>query len=113
MDFEPDSCSHLSDNDLEGALKALEGQVPLDPREVAIIRYLKQLIYKFYAEINLIFRYTPSAENPHADFADEVYYPPVEDLEEKAREELREKILGSDGTDGKILFYSQKILSKL
>ncbi|XP_030751242.1 receptor-type tyrosine-protein phosphatase N2 [Sitophilus oryzae] len=73
IDFEPDSCSHLSDNDLEGALRALEGQVQLDPQEVAIIKY------------------TPSVDNPHADFADEVYYPPVDNSQQ---EQLRRKILG-------------------
>lgn len=79
MDFEPDSCSHLSDNDLEGALRALEGQVQLDPQEVAIIKY------------------TPSIDNPHADFADEVYYPPVDN---RQQEELRRKILGpGEGID--------------
>ncbi|KAJ8912111.1 hypothetical protein NQ315_005447, partial [Exocentrus adspersus] len=71
MTFEPDACSHLVDNDLEGALKAMESQVQLDPQEVAIIKY------------------TPSADNPHAAYADEVFYPPVN----KAQEELREKIL--------------------
>ncbi|KAF7287318.1 hypothetical protein GWI33_001683 [Rhynchophorus ferrugineus] len=73
LEYELDSCSHLSDNDLEGALRALEGQVQLDPQEVAIIKY------------------TPSVDNPHADFADEVYYPPVDN---KQQEEIRRNILG-------------------
>ncbi|XP_017769765.1 PREDICTED: receptor-type tyrosine-protein phosphatase N2 isoform X2 [Nicrophorus vespilloides] len=55
------ACSHLSDQDLEGALKALEGEVHIDPRDVAIVKF------------------TPSADDPRSDFADEVYYPPVED----------------------------------
>lgn len=75
MTFEPDACSHLSDNDLEGALKALEGQVELDPQEVAIIKY------------------TPSAEDPHAAYADEIYYPSL------SKEELREKILAPNAID--------------
>lgn len=75
MTFEPNSCSHLVDQDLEGALKVLEGQVPLEPQEVAIIKY------------------TPSVDNPHADFADEVYYPPVDDRSQKM---LREKIMPSN-----------------
>lgn len=80
LTFEPDSCSHLSDNDLEGALKALEGQVPLDPQEVAIIKY------------------TPSVDDPHAAYADEVYYPPVRN---RHQEELRDKILPSNVIDRK------------
>lgn len=80
MDFDPDSCAHLSDNDLEGALRALEGQEELDPQEVAIIKY------------------TPSVDNPHANFADEVYYPPVDNT--RQQEELRRKILGpGEGID--------------
>ncbi|XP_074036255.1 tyrosine phosphatase IA-2 isoform X2 [Leptinotarsa decemlineata] len=78
MTFEPDACSHLSDNDLEGALKALEGQVELDPQEVAIIKY------------------TPSVDDPHASFADEVYYPPIN---RQNQEELRRKILAPDAID--------------
>lgn len=78
MTFEPDACSHLVDNDLEGALKALEGQVQLDPQEVAIIKY------------------TPSVDDPHAAYADEVYYPPVNN---KARESIREKILAPNAID--------------
>ncbi|KAJ8957783.1 hypothetical protein NQ314_006496, partial [Rhamnusium bicolor] len=78
MTFEPDACSHLVDNDLEGALKALEGQVQLDPQEVAIIKY------------------TPSVDDPHASYADEVYYPPVNN---KAQETLREKILAPNAID--------------
>ncbi|XP_057655924.1 receptor-type tyrosine-protein phosphatase N2 [Diorhabda carinulata] len=75
MTFEPDSCLHLSDNDLEGALKALEGQVELDPQEVAIIKY------------------TPSAEDPHGPYADEIYYPTL------SKEELRQKILAPNAID--------------
>lgn len=65
--YETNACSHLADQDLEGALKALEGQDQLDPREVAIIKY------------------TPSAENPHSDYADEVYYPPIDSEVERIR----------------------------
>lgn len=90
MIFEPDACSHLVDNDLEGALKALEGQVQLDPQEVAIIKY------------------TPSVDDPHAAYADEVYYPPVTN---KAHETLREKILAPNAIDRKwksSIFYVRK-----
>lgn len=80
MTFEPNSCSHLSDNDLEGALRALEGQVEIDPREIAIIRY------------------TPSVEDPHAKYADEVFYPPIRN---PMQEELREKILAPNAIDRK------------
>lgn len=76
--FDPNSCSHLSDNDLEGALKALEGQVDIDPREIAIIRY------------------TPSVGDPHAKYADEVFYPPIKN---QAQEELRERILEPNAID--------------
>lgn len=78
MTFEPNSCSHLSDNDLESALKALEGQIDLDPKEIAIIKY------------------TPSAEDIHAPYADEVYYPPINNY---AQEELRQKILAPHAID--------------
>lgn len=78
--FETNACSHLSDQDLEGALKALEGQDQLDPREVAIVKY------------------TPSAENPHADYADEVYYPPI-DSETQA---IRDIILPQNAVDCKM-----------
>jgi hypothetical protein len=71
----------LVDQDLEGALKALEGQDPLDPREMAIVKY------------------TPSIENPHADFADEVYYPPIDNTPQQT---LREKILAPDAIDRKL-----------
>lgn len=73
-DFDLDSCIEFSDNDLEGALRALEGQEELNPQEVAIIKY------------------TPSVDNPNADFADEVYYPPIDTA--RQQEELRRKILG-------------------
>ncbi|CAG9817322.1 unnamed protein product [Phaedon cochleariae] len=76
--FEPDSCFHLSDNDLEGALRAIEGQVDLDPQEVAIIKY------------------TPSVDDPHASYADEVYFPP---LRNRPQEEVRERILPSNAID--------------
>lgn len=78
LSFETDACSHLVDQDLEGALKALEVQDPLDPEEMAIVKY------------------TPSIENPHADFADEVYYPPVDETRQQT---LREKILSPDAID--------------
>ncbi|XP_044755325.1 receptor-type tyrosine-protein phosphatase N2 isoform X2 [Coccinella septempunctata] len=77
--FEEDVCSHLSDQDLEGALKAMDLQDPMDPREVAIIKY------------------TPSVEKSHGKYADEVYYPPDVDL--SGREALRNKILGSNPVD--------------
>lgn len=81
MSFEPDACTHLIDQDLEGALKALEGQVPLEPQQVAIIKY------------------TPSVDNPQSDYADEVYFPPED---ERAQQELREKILSPSAIDRKL-----------
>lgn len=81
MSFEPDACTHLVDQDLEGALKALEGQAPLEPQQVAIIKY------------------TPSVDNPQSDFADEVYFPPED---ERERQELRERILGQGAIDSKV-----------
>ncbi|KAJ8970255.1 hypothetical protein NQ317_010499 [Molorchus minor] len=79
MNFEPDSCSHLADNDLEGVVKAFESDVELDPKDVAVIKY------------------TPSVDNPHGAYADEVYYPPINTA--KAQEALREKILGPNAVD--------------
>lgn len=66
--FDPITCSHLVDQDLEGALKALEGEDTIDPDKVAIVKF------------------TPSAENPHAEYADEVYYPPIPDERAAARD---------------------------
>lgn len=80
ISFENNACSHLVDQDLEGALKAIEGQDPVDPREVAIIKY------------------TPSVENPHAEFADEVYFPPVG---ETPQQTIREKILAPNAIDSR------------
>lgn len=57
--LDTNSCTHLVDQDLEGALKALEGEDSIDPREVAIVKY------------------TPSIADPHASYADEVYFPPI------------------------------------
>ncbi|KAK5645165.1 hypothetical protein RI129_006465 [Pyrocoelia pectoralis] len=58
--FDPLTCSHLVDQDLEGALKALESEdTIIEPDKVAIVKF------------------TPSAEDPHAQYADEVYYPPI------------------------------------
>lgn len=73
MDFEENACTHLVDQDLEGALKALEGEDQLNPQEVAIVKY------------------TPSVDDPHAAYADEVYYPPVQDSREAAREIIMPK----------------------
>ncbi|KRT85383.1 tyrosine phosphatase, partial [Oryctes borbonicus] len=77
LPFEVNACYHLVDQDLEGALKALEGEEQVDPREMAIVKF------------------TPSAENPNAQYADEVYYPPVPD--EKAA--IRDIILPQDAID--------------
>lgn len=79
MTFDNNACSHLVDQDLEGALKALEGQTQLEPEETAIVKF------------------TPSEGNPHADFADEVYYPPVED----PRKAIRDIVLPPNAVDSK------------
>lgn len=52
----------------------------IDPREIAIIKY------------------TPSVEDPHTKYADEVFYPPMKNY---VQEELREKILEPDAIDRK------------
>ncbi|XP_018319083.1 receptor-type tyrosine-protein phosphatase-like N [Agrilus planipennis] len=78
LTFEHNTCSHLVDQDLEGALKALELEDPIDPDKVAIVEY------------------TPSKEDPHADFADEVYYPPG--LEEKLQN-LQKVFVPQKGVD--------------
>lgn len=79
MIFDNNACSTLADQDLEGALKALEGQDQLEPEETAIVKF------------------TPSDDDPHADFADEVYYPPLEDQ----RNAIRDVILPANAVDGK------------
>ncbi|CAL4065889.1 unnamed protein product, partial [Meganyctiphanes norvegica] len=60
--FDVTSCNGDLDQDLEGALKAIEGEEldHIDPRDLAIVRF------------------TPSETDPHAPYADEVYFPPVE-----------------------------------
>lgn len=56
----------------------------IDPREIAIIRY------------------TPSVVDPHAKYADEVFYPPIHN---SAQEELREKIIAPNAIDRKQKYY--------
>lgn len=70
------------DQDLEGALTALEGKDQLDPEEVAIVKF------------------TPSAGNPHAEYADEIYYPPINAEKSSARD----VILPSNAVDGNSVF---------
>ncbi|KAH1000427.1 hypothetical protein HUJ04_000336 [Dendroctonus ponderosae] len=83
-EFDPITCFKDSDNDLEGALRALESFDQPDPRELAIIRY------------------TPSSANGDPQFADEIYYPPTS--EDRELEELRRRILGPDeGVDCEFL----------
>lgn len=55
----------------------------MDPREVAIVKF------------------TPSDSNPHADFADEVYYPPIEESRTNELNAIRETILPSNAVDSK------------
>lgn len=83
LTFDDNACSHLVDQDLEGALKALESEGDLDPREVAIVKF------------------TPSDTDPNADFADEVYYPPIEETRAHELNALRETILPSNAIEGK------------
>ncbi|KAK7861725.1 hypothetical protein R5R35_008698 [Gryllus longicercus] len=61
--FERALCDPLADQDLEAALKAIEGdeQEQLDQRNLARVAF------------------TPSASDPHPEFADEVYFPPLGD----------------------------------
>ncbi|CAH1973634.1 unnamed protein product [Acanthoscelides obtectus] len=81
LTFDPNTCAHLTDNDLEGALRALEGQVSINPQEIAVIKY------------------TPSEADPHGPFADEVFYPPAGALEERERMENRRKILSPNAIE--------------
>ncbi|KAL7638394.1 UNVERIFIED_CONTAM: hypothetical protein RMT77_010964 [Armadillidium vulgare] len=62
--FDISECNEELDQDLEGALKAIEVEEMehIDPRNLAIVRF------------------TPSVANPHSDYADEFYYPPVEEM---------------------------------
>ncbi|XP_069996312.1 uncharacterized protein IA-2 isoform X6 [Penaeus vannamei] len=59
--FDLSTCNGELDQDLEGAIRAIEGEEleQVDPRNLAIVRF------------------TPSATDPHTDFADEVYFPPI------------------------------------
>ncbi|XP_018019398.2 uncharacterized protein LOC108675860, partial [Hyalella azteca] len=61
-EFEVGSCNDELDQDLEGALRAIEGeeQESVNPRDLAIVRF------------------TPSATDPHSDYADEFYFPAIE-----------------------------------
>ncbi|KAI4461799.1 receptor-type tyrosine-protein phosphatase [Holotrichia oblita] len=77
LPFEVNACYHLVDQDLEGALKALEGEEQVDPREMAVVKF------------------SPSAENPNAQYADEIYYPPV--VDQKAA--IRDIILPQNAID--------------
>lgn len=61
IEFDISSCNGDVDQDLEGALRAIEGEELVDPRDLAIVRF------------------TPSATDPHSDYADEVYFPPIKD----------------------------------
>lgn len=83
MPFEVNACYHLVDQDLEGALKALEGEEQVDPREMAVVKF------------------SPSAENPNAQYADEIYYPPVDD----PKMAVRDIILPQDAVDSKYFSY--------
>lgn len=76
--FESDSCSHLVDQDLEGALNAMDVQDPMEPHEMAIIKY------------------TPSVEEPNPRYADEIYFPPVD---QNRREGFRNKLLQPNAVD--------------
>ncbi|PNF34880.1 Receptor-type tyrosine-protein phosphatase N2 [Cryptotermes secundus] len=66
LDYDRGICDHLIDQDLEAALKAIEGDEQLEPYNLAYVSF------------------TPSASNPHTEFADEVYFPPRmdEDVEQ-------------------------------
>ncbi|XP_050691832.1 uncharacterized protein LOC126983235 isoform X2 [Eriocheir sinensis] len=59
VEFDISTCNGDLDQDLEGALKAIEGEELVDPRDLAIVRF------------------TPSVTDPHSDYADEVYFPPI------------------------------------
>lgn len=72
-------------------MKALEGEEQVDPREMAIVKF------------------TPSAENPNAQYADEVYYPPVTD--EKAA--LRDVILPANAVDSKCFCHHNLFLKNI
>lgn len=59
IEFDNSVCVHLIDQDLEGALKSLETEDTIDPESMAYVKF------------------TPSSNDPHAVFADEVYFPQV------------------------------------
>uniref|UniRef100_A0A1B6DJL1 Receptor-type tyrosine-protein phosphatase N2 n=1 Tax=Clastoptera arizonana TaxID=38151 RepID=A0A1B6DJL1_9HEMI len=60
-DYKPSVCENLKDQNLDAALKAIETDpnLQLDPHDMAYVKF------------------TPSAVNPNTDFADEVYFPTV------------------------------------
>nr|XP_022917943.1 receptor-type tyrosine-protein phosphatase N2 isoform X2 [Onthophagus taurus] len=70
LPFEPDLCYKLVDQDLEGALRALEGEDEPDPDQIAIVRF------------------SPSKNDPFGRYADEVYYPPVSNEQMETRKEI-------------------------
>ncbi|XP_063237994.1 receptor-type tyrosine-protein phosphatase N2 [Bacillus rossius redtenbacheri] len=74
-DTDTDLCEPLIDQDLEAAVKAIKGdeEEQLDPSSVAIVKF------------------TPSDSDPHAVYADEVYFPPDSDEEAARRSELNER----------------------
>ncbi|XP_069677518.1 receptor-type tyrosine-protein phosphatase N2 isoform X2 [Periplaneta americana] len=76
LDYDRAMCDHLIDQDLEAALKAIEGDEQLDPYSLAYVKF------------------TPSASNPHPEFADEVYFPPQTD--EEGEEDL---VMGPGSVD--------------
>ncbi|XP_076046373.1 tyrosine phosphatase IA-2 isoform X2 [Oratosquilla oratoria] len=57
--FEVAACNSELDQDLEGALRAIESEEleQVDPRDLAIVRFM------------------PSATDPHSNYADEIYFP--------------------------------------
>lgn len=65
----------------------MEGEDQIDPEKVAIVKF------------------TPSVEDPHAEFADEIYYPPMND----AKAAARDIILPPNAVDSK---YSEGLLSR-
>ncbi|KAJ9590447.1 hypothetical protein L9F63_016534, partial [Diploptera punctata] len=70
LEYDRGICDHLIDQDLEAALKAIEGDEQFDPYSLAYVKF------------------TPSASNPHPEFADEVYFPPQSEEEEEVDKDL-------------------------
>ncbi|KAG8240361.1 hypothetical protein J437_LFUL002502, partial [Ladona fulva] len=76
VEYDPGMCNSLADQDLQGALKAIEGD---EQFEFCLLPYVVD-VHDRLLEVS----FTPSASDPHTEFADEVYFPPMREEEAAA-----------------------------